>query len=241
LNTVQTYTHIENQQITIIFNIPIIDDKKEFLLNTIAFLSSFKASMISLSQIDSNHIAINSQVDKYTVLNELEISKCLAIPPRCNSHAPVIPIRDESSCVALTCITDQPQCPYMGNNEPPRPTFLFYDVTMFYSVPTPTTISGQCLKNTLSNSYKNGVLSLNGTGKVTLTPTCTLSLPDGSTHTTPSRPLNQSHFLTDVFTSLQNLPQRTDLIQDNQQLIFQPQPPITLASSNSINHFYVFK
>jgi hypothetical protein len=93
-----------------------------------------------------------------------------------------------------------------------------------------TSISGQCLKSTLSNGYKNGVLSINGTGKVTLTPTCTISLPDGSTHTTPSRPLNQSQLLTDVFTNLQNLPQRTDfLIQDNQQLLFQPQPPITMA------------
>ncbi len=101
---------------------------------------------------------------------------------------------------------------------------------MFYSVPTPTSISGQCLKSTLSNGYKNGVLSINGTGKVTLTPTCTISLPDGSTHTTPSRPLNQSQLLTDVFTNLQNLPQRTDfLIQDNTQLLFQPQPPITMA------------
>jgi hypothetical protein len=118
----------------------------------------------------------------------------------------------------------------MGNNEPPRPTFLFYDVTMFYSVPMPTSISGQCLKSTLSNGYKNGVLSINGTGKVTLSPTCTISLPDGSTHTTPSRPLNQSQLLTDVFTNLKNLPQRTDfLIQDNQQLLFQPQPPITMA------------
>jgi hypothetical protein len=230
LSTVKTYTHIENQQITFIFDIPIIDDKKEFLLYTIAFLPSFKASVTLIPQLDSNHIAINSQGDKYTVLNELEISKCLSTPPRCTSHVPVIPIRDESSCVALTYITDQPQCPYMGNNEPPRPTFLFYDVTMFYSVPTPTSISGQCLKSTLSNGYKNGVLSINGTGKVTLTPTCTISLPDGSTHTTPSRPLNQSQLLTDVFTNLQNLPQRTDfLIQDNQQLLFQPQPPITMA------------
>ncbi len=197
---------------------------------TIAFLPSFKARVTLIPQIDSNHIAINSQGDKYTVLNELEISKCLSIPPRCTSHVPVIPIRDESSCMALTYITDQPQCPYMGNNKPPRPTFLFYDVTMFYSVLPPTSISGQCLKSTLSNGYKNGVFSINGTGKATLTPTCTISLPDGSTHTTPSRPLNQSQLLTDVFTNLQNLPQQTNfLIQDNHQLLFQPQPTITMA------------
>jgi hypothetical protein len=71
LSTVKTYTHIENQQITFIFDIPIIDNKKEFLLYTIAFLPSFKASVTLIPQLDSNHIAINSQGDKYTVLNEL--------------------------------------------------------------------------------------------------------------------------------------------------------------------------
>ena len=223
VNSVRTYTLVEDNKITFIFDIPIIDPKKEFLLYTIKYLPSFKDNVTLTPKLDSNHVAINSQGDKYTVLSDIELNKCLDLPPRCNSHIPIIPIRDESSCVALTYITNQPQCPYEAQTDVPRPHFLFFDITLFYSVPKPTTISGQCFKSTLSNGYKTGVLPINGTGKVTVTPTCVITLPDGSTHTTPSRPLNQSELSNPVFSELSYLPHRTDfLIHDNDEKIFKP-------------------
>ena len=241
LANVKTYTLVENQQITFIFDIPITDDKKEFTLYTIAFLPSFQAGVTLNPQIDSDHIAINSQGDKYTKLTDIELNKCLDLPPRCNSHEPVIPIRDESSCVALTWITDKPQCTYIASPEAPRATFLFFDTKMFYSVPEPTSVSGQCFKNTLSNGYKTGVVKLNGTGSVETSPTCVISLPDGSTHSTPSRPLNITQMTTPVFSELKNLPHRTDfLIQDGHLPIFSPQEPITLAPVEPPSFHQVF-
>ena len=241
LSNVKTYTLIENQQITFIFDIPITDDKKEFALYTISFLPTFHETLTLIPQVDSNHIAINSQGDKYTKLTELELNKCLDVPPRCYSHVPITPIRDESSCVATTYITDKPACDYKTTGETPRPTFLFYDNFMFYSVPTSTSVAGQCLKNTLSNGYKTGVVQLNGTGKIELSYTCVVNLPDGSTHNTPSRPSNLTQMNTPVFNHLKNLPQRRDFQIQGDVHVFTPQEPVTLLPEEPLDFGKVFK
>ena len=230
LTLIKTFTYIENNRISFIFDIPIIDPRKEFSLFTISYLPSFKEGVTYVPKLDSDHIAINSHGDKYTTFTTNELNRCLDSPPTCISRRPIIPIRDGSSCTALTYITDQIQCHYTETEEAPRPFFLFYDILMFFSVPDKTQIYGKCFKSKLGNQAREDTLKIDGVGQATLQPTCTLTLPDGTTHTTPSRPSNITDMKAPIFSELNNLPQRIDfIIHDNTQLQFQNHKKIQLA------------
>jgi len=242
LNLIKTLTLIENNLISFIFEIPIIDPRKEFSLFTISYLPSFKDGLTYLPLLDSDHIAINSHGDKYTTFTTNELNRCLDTPPTCISRKPIIPIRDGSSCTALTYITDLMQCHYKETDTPPRHYFLFYDVQMFFSVPNKTQIYGKCFKNKLTNNAREDTLNIEGVGQVRLQPTCTLTLPDGTTHTTPSRPSNISDMKAPIFSELNNFPGRTDfVITDNTQFVFQNQNKVHLKNLEILQWDQVLK
>ena len=99
-------TIIENNQISFIIEISILDHQKQFNLFTIVPVPSYLNTSSHIPDPDSNHIAINMQGDKYTTVTNIELTKCLDKPPDCRSKKPVSPMaNDQSSCVATTVVS----------------------------------------------------------------------------------------------------------------------------------------
>jgi hypothetical protein len=217
LNLVKTYTLLTKneqgiQHIDFIFEMPVIDPNKEFSIYTVFTLPNFHDNTTYLTYLDSNHIAINQHGDKYTTLTDIQINRCLDTPPVCKSNTPITPIADESSCVALTYVKNQNMCSSVPQQTSPKASFLFFDSYMFYSVPSPTSIYAKCFKSPLSNAFRDVTLNLQGIGQTLLQPTCTLNMPDGTTHSTPNKPTNITDIDTPLFSELRNIPQPVDFV-----------------------------
>ena len=101
LDAIKTTVTIEDNTIIFYLEIPIIDDKKLFNLYTVSALPVFMNNETYLPNLDSNHIAINNDGDKFTVLSDIQLSACLDKPPRCSSNTAITPIHSEISCVAI--------------------------------------------------------------------------------------------------------------------------------------------
>ena len=216
---IKTYHQIEDNKIHFIFDIPIIDPNKEFTLYTVSVLPSFLNNTTYLPSLDSNHMAINQHGDKYTILTEMELIKCLDIPPRCTSFRPIAPTNDHTSCLVSSYVRDKLACPLIPSSQQPQPTFLFFDVNMFFSLPSPASIYIKCFPSPMSTKYKDNTIKLEGMGQTILEPTCTITLPDGTTHTTPTRPANFSETSPKLFSELRYIPQPTDYVIHQPKLL----------------------
>jgi len=207
LSTVKTTAVLENNTIVFYFEIPIIDVKKDFNLYTITPLPVFMNNGTYLPNIDSNHIAINHDGDKFTVLNDIQLIACLDKPPRCESHTAITPIRNGISCVATSYITDKQTCPLYQSTSAPLPRFYFYDEYMVFSTPETTTVYVVCTPAPGQNSRRDQTMILNGIGIQQIAPGCSLTLPDGTTHQTPSKAINVSEIGTQLFREIFQEPQ----------------------------------
>ena len=204
LEEVICYTSIKNNEIQFILQVPIKDQAKQFRLFTITPIPTFMDNSTYLPQLDSNHIAINSQGDKYTVLNDLELNRCLDTPPDCRSTRPIAPIREETSCAAVTYTTDQQKCPYSDVHQKPTTFVRFFDMFMFYSAPTEQKIYIQCA-TTRTQADVHDVITIKGIGVTTVHHSCDITLPDGSTHRTPRIP-STINLAEKLFQEVRNIP-----------------------------------
>ena len=71
----------------------------------------------------------------------------------------------------------------------------------------------------MSTKYKDNTIKLEGMGQTILEPTCTITLPDGTTHTTPTRPANFSETSPKLFSELRYIPQPTDYVIHQPKLL----------------------
>ena len=200
------YTSITNNTIQFILQVPIKDPSKEFSLFTITPIPTFADNSTFMPQLDSNHIAINSIGDKYTILNDLELNRCLDTPPDCKSTKPIAPISDRTSCAALTYTSDSQQCPYKNTGMKPTTFVRFFDVNMFYSAPQEQKIYIQCAKTPTHPNIRSEVITIQGIGVNTVHHSCDITLPDGSTHRTPKIP-SIFHIQNNLFSEVKNIPQ----------------------------------
>ena len=209
---------IENDTISFALQIPIIDPQKEFSLFTITPVPSFSNSSTHIPVPDSNHIAINMQGDKYTTLNDLELTKCLAKPPECKSTKPISPIKDQTSCVASTYTSDTYKCQFknLPNNTPPF--VRFYDLNMIYSTKTEQRLFIKCYNPITPSSTQDDVILLKDMGLTTVKHSCDITLPDGTTHKTPRIP-HKIDSSTQLFSEIKSFqhPSRTIIDISNRQ------------------------
>jgi len=210
LADVKTTAMIENEQIVFYFEIPILDPKKEFTLYTVTPLPMFTDNMTLMPIIDSNHIAINNDGNKFTTLSDVQLNACLDKPPRCQSNTAITPIQSGISCVALSYIRDTQTCPLSPTIAPLIPRFYFFDNTMVYSTPNVTKVYLRCPKIQDSTGPKDDTLTLNGYGVQKLAPVCSLTMPDGTTHITPQVPAKATEMENKLFKELMQMNQPSE-------------------------------
>jgi hypothetical protein len=185
LSQVKTTAILENNTIVFYIEVPIIDTKKDFSLYTVTPLPIFMDNTTLMPMIDSNHIAINHDGDKFTTLTDLQLAACLDTPPRCRSISAITPIRTKISCVATSYITNTQSCALVKSTSPPIPRFFFFDDTMVYSTPVETNIYILCPPLPGQPNKRDETMKISGFGMHKLAPKCSLTLPDGTTHVTP--------------------------------------------------------
>jgi hypothetical protein len=144
LSDVRTTAMIEDNKINFYFETPIMDSKKEFMLFTITPLPMFADNTTYMPNIDSTHIAINQDGDKFATLSDIQLTACLDKPPRCHSNTAITPIQSGISCVALTYVRDMQTCPLTPTIAPLVPRFYFFDTDMIYSTPNATRVYLKC-------------------------------------------------------------------------------------------------
>jgi len=187
LSQVKTTAILENNTIVFYLEVPIIDTKKEFSLYTVTPLPIFMDNTTLMPMIDSNHIAINHDGDKFTTLTDLQLAACLDTPPRCHSISAITPIRTKISCVATSYITNTQSCAMVKSTSPPIPRFFFFEDIMVYSTPMETNIYILCPPLPGQSNKRDETMKISGFGIHKLAPKCSLTLPDGTTHVTPIR------------------------------------------------------
>ena len=227
LSAVKTTASMENNTIIFYFEVPIIDAKKEFNLYSVVPLPVFMNGTY-LPNVDSNHIAINVDGDKFTVLNDLQISACLDKPPRCESYTAITPIRTGISCVATSYISDTQSCPLFQTTSAPLPRFYFFDDIMIYSTPSQTQVFITCSPAPGQTSRRDETLTLTGYGIQQVASGCSLTLPDGTTHVTPNKMVNITEVGTQLFREIFQQPQPSiDVVYIDTQPIFSTIPRLT--------------
>jgi hypothetical protein len=240
LNAIRTLVSIENNTIVFYLEVPIVDAKKEFNLYTVTPLPIFMNNGTYLPNLDSNHIAINNDGDKFTTLNELQLSACLDTPPRCESNTAITPIRNAISCVGTSYITDAQACPLYQTTSAPVPRFYFFDDVMVYSTPADTSIYIVCQPAPGQTSQRDQTISLRGYGLHQLAPACSLTLPDGTTHQTPTKTVNVTEVGSQLFREIFQQPQPDpEVVYIDRTPVFSnmPRAKITLESGEDIVDF----
>jgi hypothetical protein len=99
----------------------------------------------------------------------------------------------------------------------PLPRFYFFDKDMFYSTPNETKVFMICQPPPGQLAQPDTTLRLTGYGQFELFPSCTLTMPDGTTHHTPNRPVNASLYDQALFKEITqwSMPTREKVIIDN--------------------------
>jgi hypothetical protein len=217
LTLIKTVPAIEDRKIIFYYNIPVIDVDKDFTIYTVTPLPIFLENGTYMPNLDSTHIAIHARGDKFTTLTDLQLAGCLDMPPRCNSHTAITPLRSGTSCVALSYANDASMCPLTMTPMALLPRFYFFDKDMFYSTPNETKVFMICKPPANQAAQPDTTLSLTGYGQVETLPGCTLTLPDGTTHHTPNRPVNATLYEKALFKEIKQytMPPREKIIIDN--------------------------
>ena len=180
-----------------------------------------------LPNVDSNHIAINIDGDKFTVLNDLQISACLNKPPHCEFYTAITPIQTGISCVATSYISDTQSCPLFQTTSAPLPRFYFFDDVMIYSTPAKTQVCITCSPAPGQIARWDQTLTLTGYGIQQVEPGCSLTLPDGTTNITPNKMINITEVGTQLFREIFQQPQPSiNVVYINNQPIFASIPHV---------------
>jgi hypothetical protein len=234
LATVRTTPILLDGTVTFFIDIPIIDYSKEFQIFTVNPLPIFMDNKTFLPNLDSDHIAINNHGDKFTTLTTIQLTACLDKPPRCVSNTAITPINNGISCVALSYTMDAQICPLLPSSAAPLPRFYFYDEDMFYSTPNETKVFMQCTPIPNKNGVVSTTMKLNGYGQHTLMPSCTLTMPDGTTHSTPTKPANYTSMDHPLFQQVTQEVQPTqDLVRIDNTPIFGNIANLKIALNNA--------
>jgi len=171
--------------------IPIINENNLFNFYQVKPAPVFN-NISYLPEVDADAIAISKSGSAYVIINNDEFETCTNRPWQCKVSTPIIPMSQQSHCVTSSCITRQPTCPLEEKEKLLPPFFQIDGNHTIYSVPKETTLYVKCSENILSARYKDKSVTIKGTGEAIFKHSCTVTLPDGSTFTTPASKSTES-------------------------------------------------
>ena len=172
--------------------IPIINENNLFNFYQVKPAPVFNNNISYLPDIDANAIAISKSGSAYVIVNNDEFETCTNRPWQCKVSTPIIPMSQQSHCVASSYVTRQTTC-QLEEMEIMLPPFFHIDGNhTIYSVPKETKLYVKCSENNLSARYRDESVTIKGTGEAVFKHSCTVTLPDGSTFTTPASKSTES-------------------------------------------------
>jgi hypothetical protein len=185
INNARTTAVVINNTLSFIIEIPLLDTDKFFNFYSVKTIPIFHDNKTLYPDIETNNIAISADGNKYAVLDQTELDRCMDTPSFCNSHRPIQPFTNKALCIVMTYSTNSPTCPLKTFHTQPF-VFLHFDRhnhVMFYSAPNHSNIFIRCAKS--NGDIEDHNYQIFGIGKATFRPDCQINLADGTTYKNP--------------------------------------------------------
>ena len=178
-------TKLDNQ-IVIIFNIPIEDPDQMYTFYKVTPIPIFTTNHTVIPRADLKYVALAKRQPEYLVLDEDEFDRCVNEQNECRVTSPIRPRNLEAHCVIYTYTTNTNKCPLEKWNSPQSTFIMYRGNTTIYSVGNETTIFIRCSDPHSQVAIQDDTVKIKGTGSITLRAGCTASLPDGTKWHTPA-------------------------------------------------------
>ena len=104
-----------------------------------------------MPQVDATAIAISKTGSDYEVVSADEFDICIHRPWKCHISTPIIPMSQNSHCLASTYTTQEMKCPVEEQQTKIKPFFHINGNFTIYSVPQQTRLYVKCSESNLSN------------------------------------------------------------------------------------------
>jgi hypothetical protein len=126
LNDIRSTAIIEDNQLVLIFQIPILDESKQYHFHRAIAVPVFTGSEVHIPDIDATHIAISKSGSKYIPISMEEYNLCMKNTHECVIHQASRPSHDATSCTIRTFTRSELTCP-MKKIDPNTPMFYYLD------------------------------------------------------------------------------------------------------------------
>ncbi len=176
---------VVNNELTLIFRSPIVDESKLYHFYRVKALPVFIQNKTFTPVIDANYIAISQAGSDYISMSSDEFSRCTTTPSQCYVTNTAVPITSNADCSMVTNRDLVMKCPLLETDIVPSPTLHIKDNKVIYSVPSETGLLARC-DNTKTHKPDQAHFKIQGMGEISFRPACTVTLPDGSHFKTPS-------------------------------------------------------
>jgi hypothetical protein len=209
---VRTTVAIINNQITILFEVPVMEDNHLFNFFSVTPLPVFSANRTLIPDIDSAYIGISKTGSDYILVSPDQFTRCVAEPATCQVSAPIFPMSAQSSCVITTYMTQKLTCPLLETDRPQEPVLHISGNRTIFSVPKETTLFVKCSEHSFSSKFTEATVTINGMGEAVFRQSCTVNILGGMKFDTPSAPHMQKLSDLNMFELLRIYPIPTDVV-----------------------------
>jgi hypothetical protein len=209
LNDIRSTAIIEDNQLVLIFQIPILDESKQYHFHRAIAVSVFTGNEVHIPNIDATHITISKSGSKYIPLGIKEYNLCMKNTHECVIHQASRPSHDATSCTIWTLTRSKLTCP-IKKIDPNTPMFYYLDdQDMYFSVKNNTRLYVKCEKHKHTTDYIDKSVDISGQGQVRLRPLCTITTQDGRSFKTRDPKEVQNLTNLPIYEILKHFPQPT--------------------------------
>jgi hypothetical protein len=212
LNDVSSTAAIIDNQITLLFEVPIIIEANLFNFYSVLPMPVFAENKTLLPEIDSSYIGISKTGSDFISISPDQFTRCVADPSTCHISSPITPLTANTSCVITTYTTQTLTCPLVETDKQPQPEIHITGNRTIFSVPTATALFVKCSEHSFSSKNQDTTVTITGMGEVAFRPSCTITLPDGRKFSTPSAPHIQKLTDLQMFELLRIFPVPTNVV-----------------------------
>ena len=180
LSRVKTTAAIIDNQLNLVFRIPVLSDEDMYTLYKVAALPTFRDNVTLFPVLDTEHVAISKSGNRYIDFTEDEYQQCLNHPDACTAARPTRPTNERANCVIRTFATRKLHCRNHREVEGQSEFIYKKERRVFFSVPHKINLFVKCLDNLDGYSTNDTNVDIENQGELTFRPACTITLPDGS-------------------------------------------------------------
>ena len=166
-----TIVHDGFSHLVLIIDIPVTNKHNLFNIYQVFPVPKFGHNQTFLPHYEFSNLAVSVTNEYYTMLSDLELTKCMHTPNQCRTVYPLALLNDTVfHCIISSFVHDTLSCPLQLTHETPQPFLYFSDLQLVYSVPELTHIHNVCIlpNSTMVKFYSE----ISNTGMIPLRPNC---------------------------------------------------------------------